>query len=448
MSPEDRVSIGLWSELPPGARWTHEGVSRVVGFLVEGAAAGKKYKFHVVVPRGMADTVKEDLRDLEAVEGLDWQVWEPSEADEARFRKAGRGPDVDPNRQLAAFANENVPVEAWVVTFPHFRGSLALAKPKATLFPDAIPYDFPLGWNDNVSWTENGGWPKWRKQATEVMNDSHAVITFSKHVAVRHAGPLCNVTPDKIRVVPLAPPDLAAILPTVENRIQTIDSRRAAADILREYCADEEIDYLRNFPFEEVDFVAAATQDRPTKNLHLTADAVRIIVREKRQSMKLLLTARLHWGAPWTRLPNVVEAHLFNRDLMSMPDLPRKVHAALFHAASVVVHSSFFEGIIGALPFYEANSVGTPALIASGPHVDELLEIEPDIRPFIYDPYDAERLADLILDAASNREDYVNAQQQIFRRVSKHTWSDVASLYAKAALEGVRTNSAESSGAQ
>ena len=440
MPPEERISIGLWSELPPGARWTHEGVSRVVGFLVEGAAAGQKYKFHVVVPRGMGDTVRDDLRDLNAIEGVDWQVWEPSEEDEEQLGKPDQGGSVDSNRHLAEFANENVPVEAWVVTFPHFEGSLALSKPKATLFPDAIPYDFPLGWNDNESWTEKGGWPKWRNQATAVMKDSHAVITFSKHVAVRHAGPLCEVPQEKIRVVPLAPPDLAPILPFLKDRTQTPASRRSAADVLRDYAADEDIDYLRYFPFEEIDFVAAATQDRPTKNLHLTADAVRLIVRQKRRSMKAFLTARLHWGAPWTRLPNIVEAELFNRDLISMPDLPRAVHAALFHAASVVVHSSFFEGIIGALPFYEANSVGTPALIASGPHIDELLEIEPDIKPFIYDPYDAGRLADLILDTVHNRRDYAVAQRQIFRRVSKHTWSDVASLYAEAALEGVRTS--------
>ena len=152
--------------------------------------------------------------------------------------------------------------------------------------------------------------------------------------------------------------------------------------------------------------------------------------------MKAFLTASLHWGAGWSRLPGIVKEWQFNRDLISLPDLPRKVHAALFHAATVAVHSSFFEGIIGALPFYEAGSVGTPSLIAKGPHIDELLEIEPDIAPYVFDPYDSDSLADLIVDVAQNRGSYAEAQNAIFERVSNHSWKDVATLYAKAALEG------------
>ena len=434
MPTENRIAIGLWSELGPGSRWTNEGVSRVVGFLVEGAAAGGKYAFHIIVPAGMAETVREDLGQLEAVEGRDWKVWEPS----GPTGGAGTGESA---AVLADFANRNVPVDAWVVTFPHFAGSLRLTKPKATLYPDALPYDFPIGWHDGA-WDADGQWPQWRQTATEVMAGSDAVITFSEHVARRHAGPLCNVPLEKIRVVPLAPPDLAPLLPFVQGRRQTTESRAAAAEILRQYAADRSIGYLRDFPFEEIEFAAAATQDRPTKNLGLAADAVRKIVRDDRRSMKLLLTARIHSGASWTRLPDLIEGDQLHRDLVSMPDLPRDVHAALFHCATVVVHSSFFEGIVGALPFFEAASVGTPSLLARGPHVEELLRTEGDVEPFVYDPYDADQLAALITDVARNRGDYVEAQAKIFERLRRNSWADVAAAYAEAALSGNRTQPA------
>ena len=401
----------------------------MVGFLVEGAAAGRKYIFHIVVPAGMAETVRDDLGQLEAVEGRDWKVWEPSEPDAEGWSSR------ESAARLADFANRNVPVDAWVVTFPHFAGSLQLTKPKATLYPDALPYDFPLGWHDGA-WAADGQWPQWRQTATEVMAGSGSVITFSEHVARRHAGPLCNVPLEKIRIVPLAPPDLAPLLPFVQGRRQTPESRAAAGEILRRYASDRGIDYLRGFPFEEIEFAAAATQDRPTKNLGLAAEAVRKIVREDRRSMKLLLTARVHSGASWTRLPGLIEGDQLHRDLVSLPDLPRDVHAAMFHCATVVVHSSFFEGIVGALPFFEAASVGTPSLLARGPHVEELLRTEGDVEPFVYDPYDADRLAALITDVARNRDDYVEAQGKIFERLRRNSWADVAAAYAEAALSG------------
>ena len=444
MPPKGRTPIGLWSEIRPGERWSNEGVSRVVGFLIEGAASGAQYVFHIVVPHGMAATVRDDLRQLNATEGLDWQVWEPPTDAGAHYSgDDGRTEHERTASFVAEFANREVPVEAWVIMFPHFSGSLRLNKPKATLYPDALPYDFPLGWLAAGFWEEQGHWPKWRNTATRVMADSDAVITFSEHVARRHAGPLCKVPVDKIRVVPLAPPDLTPLLPFVRRRRRTDESRAAAADILRRYTDENAIGYLTGFPFEEIDFVAAATQDRPTKNLGLTADAVRNIVRDERRSLKLFVTAGLHFGERWTRLPAIVEEQQFHRDLISLQDLPRDVHAALMHCASLVVHSSFFEGIIGALPFYEAVSVGTPAVVARGPHIDELLETEPDLAAFVYDPYDTDGLSELILDVISNREQYVDAQVRIYERLASHDWAAVASAYAHAALGQSRHSQAD-----
>ena len=69
-----RRRIGVWTELPPGSRWANEGVSRVIGFLIEGAAERGDLRFEIVAPHGMQATIEEDLRSLAATENEDWFV--------------------------------------------------------------------------------------------------------------------------------------------------------------------------------------------------------------------------------------------------------------------------------------------------------------------------------------------------------------------------------------
>ncbi len=434
------MPIGIWWELPPGTQWSNEGVSRVIGFLVDGAALRGQYAFQLVVRPGLAEVVREDLRQLAAEEFIDWQVHEPTPAEELQFiaeaeRMEPRGLPIE-NVALALFANSMVPVDGWIIPFPHFECSTYLTQSKAVLVPDAIPYDFPLGWIEH--WDADGFWPMWRDIATRICASADAVINFSEHVAQRHAGPLLSIPSDKIHVVPLAPPDLVSELSFVRARTRNQSSREQAAAILREHAAERGLNYLRNFPFEECDFVVDATQDRPTKNLGLTIDAVERIVRRDRRPLKLILTAMIHFGEHWTRLPTIIEQRQFYRDFAVMRDLPREVHAALFHAAAVTVHASFYEGIIGCLPFFESVSVGTPSLFATGPHTLELLDQEPELRPFTFDPYDVQGLQRLICDTIDARDEVIKVQQKVCARLRRRTWADTADGYVEAALAGNR----------
>lgn len=442
--PAERMPIGIWWELPPGTRWSNEGVSRVIGFLIEGAAIRRTYAFHLVVRAGLADEVRSDLRHLKAEEFVDWEVHEPTAAEESQYHGeavalAQPGEPVE-IVALALFANARVSVDGWIVPFPHFASAAHLSESKAVLMPDALPFDFPFGWIED--WEAEGAWPRWRERATKMCAEADAVISFSEHVAVMHAGPLLSIPREKIHVVPLAPPDLAAALPFLRSRTRSVQSREQAGAILREHVAERGIDYLRNFPFEECEFVVDATHDRPTKNLGMTIDAVERIVRRDRQPMKLFLTANVKHGAHWTRLPTIVEHRQFHRDFVSLHNLPREVHAALFHAAAVTVHASFFEGIIGCLPFYESVSVGTPCVFARGPHTDELLVSEPELAPFTFDPYDTDELCRLIRQTIDNRDAVLKVQASVYMRLRRRTWADTADGYVKAALSGRRSRAA------
>ncbi|MBN8819788.1 MAG: hypothetical protein J0I80_13840 [Sphingomonas sp.] len=437
MTDTNRIDIGIWSELGAGARWANEGVSRVIGFVIEGGAKSKKYRFHVVVQPGLGEDVRKDLRTLHAQEDVDWLV---HETDPVACKKILESPSLakiaPDERQMAAaamYCNANIDVAGWFISFPFFCGAIYLDGPKATLMPDALGYDFPLGFSAH-DWSARGSQVTWRKKSTRVLAASDTTITFSRHVARRHVVPLLNAPESRIQVVPLAPPDLAPLLPFVQDRRRTEASYKSAADLLRRHAALTGHSYLCDFPFEEVPFVVTATQDRVTKNLGRVAEAVRRIVQRQRQNMKLLVTARIEFGADWTLMPKVVEEHLFNRDLISVRDVPRKVHAALFHCATVTVHPTLFEGIIGSLPFYESLSVGTPCILARGPHVNELLESEPDLKPYVFDPYDIDGMANLIVHVRDNREAVLAAQRVIYARLVEYGWDQVAEAYAQAAI--------------
>ena len=435
LSNKRRVKIGLWTELPKGARWTNEGVSRVVGFLIEGAAQTQGLHFVVVVPHGMARVVEDDLRSLSASEGLDWTVVEgPAGSVDAQANIGPASDDHDENMvKLANFANEQVDVAGWVVTFPFFTGSIWLKRPKAVLFPDAIPYDFPSGWPGAANWGEDGFWPSWFRRCDQVMRHANTVITFSRHVAERHLVKLFGVSESKIHVVPLAAPDLSPLVNGLIGRVRSPKTRREAADLLRAHSKERGWRYLTDFPFEEVDYAVVSTQDRPTKNLGMAAGVVLDVLRRRRRDLKLIVTAPLHFGAVWTTLPSLIERQQAPLDILSATDLPRKVHAALYHGAAVVIHPSFYEGIVGALPFFEAISVGTPAVAAHGPHTDELLRDRPEFKGSLFDPYDTSKLSRLIEQTLDAREDFAEKQHAFYKKRMSWSWGDVAEGYAAAA---------------
>ena len=151
-------------------------------------------------------------------------------------------------------------------------------------------------------------------------------------------------------------------------------SRYTAATLLRTHARARGWRHLADFPFEHLDYVVVSTQDRQTKNVVTVVDAVAQLLRHEALNLKLLMTTPIHVGATWTPLPGRIASDGLDLDVLSLPDLPRDVHAALYHGASVAVHASFYEGGQAPFPFHEAVSVGTPCLIADGPHTEGVSE--------------------------------------------------------------------------
>jgi glycosyltransferase involved in cell wall biosynthesis len=438
----ERTTVGIWSEIPPSSRWANEGIHRVLGFTVEGAAVDGVYRFVVCVPTGMAETVREDFRQLAATEGKDWDVVEPPPGFRpiigARARAMGLQLGIsDAAIRQAMFANAHVDVEAWIVSFPHFTGALLLDAPRTTLLPDAIPFDFPIGWGAGA-WAENAGWDAWRKNAGRALRLSGSVVAHSQHVATQHGVQLLGCSPDQIVVNPHPPPDLLPLTVASSDRRRTSESRATAANLLRFEATQRSWSYLSDFPFEDVDYIAVSTQDRPTKNLYAVGEAVRRLVRRDHANYKLFTTARFQDSSEWSLFPSLLRTENLETDIVSLPDLPRPAHAALYHCATVTVHPAFYEGIIGSLAFFESISVGTPCLLARGPHVAEFLETEPDLYPWTFDPYDIDALTTLVHEVGRRRDEIVGLQLEIYTRIARRGWNVAARTYCEAALSARR----------
>lgn len=420
-SSAERISVGIWAQWPLGARWSNEGMTRLLGFLIEGIALDGHYVFRIVLPDWIRKEAEADLRTLAAEMGRDFTLHSP----------ADHGLSASSMAELVTFANRYVYVEGWLSIFPNFNFASDLEKPLAVIFPDAIPKVFHEF--SDLAWGHNGNHAVWEMYVRELVHRANRLVTFSKHVRDEQLTKIFGVDPKKVIVVPHAAPDLASALPFMERRERSRESLAIAGSLLREHAAEKGWDYLRNYPFEQVPFVAVSTQDRVTKNIRLILDSVLRLVRRDRSDVKILSTAPLHYGADWTVLPSTIERLQAHRDLISIPDLPRSEHAALFHCATVAVHASIFEGGHAPFPFYEAVSVGTPCLVADGPHTKELLEEAPELQGFVFDPNDAEALASLISWTIENREKAIFVQQRVYERLCCRAWSDVSVAYAEAA---------------
>ena len=419
-----RIPVGFWAHGQRGARWSNEGVIRLVGFLIEGIAKDENFVFRLVLPDWIRDEAEEDLKSLDAVAGRDYTLHSPRDF----------GLQIEDFPALVDFANEYVPVEGWLTIFPTFDFAARVEKPLAVVFPDAILNYFHEF--SEAAWGENGLHYGWDKKVHALVERADRIVTFSEHVRDQQLVPLFKIPASKVVVVPHAQPDLAPALPFVRNRTRTDKSLQKAGDILRAHAKERGWSYLHDYPFEHSTYVAVSTQDRVTKNIRVIVDAVLRSIRDDRRDLKILSTAPMHYGADWTPLPKYVENHLASRDLISIPDIPRVEHAAFYHCAAVAVHASIFEGGHAPFPFSEAVSVGTPCLVAQGPHVAEFCAAEPDMIPFTFDPNDADQLRALIIDTIDRRDEVLAIQRKVYERVRRRTWADAAVGYARAAIEG------------
>jgi hypothetical protein len=112
----ERRPVGIWVESPRGAQWAGQGMTRLLGFIIEGIAAAKSHVFRIVVTDEIRDEAEADFNELVAQNGVDFTFHSPRDVGE-------KGEFFE---DLAMFANEHVTVDAWISLFPNQTGAQLL----------------------------------------------------------------------------------------------------------------------------------------------------------------------------------------------------------------------------------------------------------------------------------------------------------------------------------
>jgi glycosyltransferase involved in cell wall biosynthesis len=126
----------------------------------------------------------------------------------------------------------------------------------------------------------------------------------------------------------------------------------------------------------------------PHKNHPRLVQAMKVLQNKHRSDCKLVLCGWPQWGH--NALLAALETHHLQQDVLLLGYVPAADLPALYHAASLLVYPSLFEGF--GIPLVEAMSCACPVVCSNA---TSLPEVAGDAA-LLVNPYDAEELADAI----------------------------------------------------
>jgi glycosyltransferase involved in cell wall biosynthesis len=134
----------------------------------------------------------------------------------------------------------------------------------------------------------------------------------------------------------------------------------------------------------------------PHKNHPRLVQALSHLQQKYRSDCKLVLCGQPQWGH--NALLAALETHHLQQDVLLLGYVPTADLPALYHAASLLVYPSLFEGF--GIPLVEAMSCACPIVCSN---VTSLPEVAGDAA-LLVNPYDAEELADAIQHMLRDRD--------------------------------------------
>lgn len=324
---------------------------------------------------------------------------------------------------LAKKANHSARLDLWFLLNPFaVKYAHYLQGPVISLMADFVFASCPSGFTAEVVGNA-------RNNLQRIDNKIVRYITLSEHVMRDHAIGYFNIPSERVTCIKHGVIDISHFLPQRIHQCKTAASRAAAAECIREYLAQQSHengwlrDYLLKFAFEDCSYVLISTQNRPYKNVFRCVQAVRDLIKLRGRCIKLILT-----GA----LPPHIEQYVMSESLiyevLPIPRVPNKIHAALYHCAQVAAHVSFFEGGVGAFAFDEAISVGTPIVLARN---NATLELSSDAgyRSLLADPYSLDDIRDKLDAALSSPEQWYAVQANVYNQMKRRTWQVAGQEY-------------------
>ena len=350
-------------------------------------------------------------------------------------------------------------VDVWWVPFVGADGIHLLKAPIVAHFFDFVSLEYPAGWSpDDINVLSLHH--KFREGFARV----ERVIVTSKHALRDQLLPHFGVQESQVHIIPNPYPSYYRnILSSVAKAAAWPEIRQEAHGIIHHYlqtCLKEGswpqkdiytltylLPYYASLDWTKTDFLFAPTQDRPYKNLPRLIDLMEDLVRhEGMHDLKLVLTTALDMTSQ-NKLARMVYDRNLTRNVLCLPRLPDNVHAALYAAAQMSVHPSYFEGGIGTANFIEGPYLGCPALFAEGPHTREAAELFADgYADFMFLADRPDQMKKLVLEVMARRDYFVKKQGSIHAQIknldAEHTMAKYLEVFRLAASRGSKTVSA------
>lgn len=342
-------------------------------------------------------------------------------------------------------ANDFPDVDVWWVPSPLAIGAELLGKPTLTNFYDFFVGEFGYYWG-KVQVQEIF------YRVSLVLSQATAVITQSRFNKYDKLPKPLNVEPERVFVCNFACPVhyssyVAGLTDGTEKSESTIST---AADIIREEMAlrarssDRHESFakvglqytrLENFDFEKEKFVVISTQNRPYKNLKFVIDILPKILEAVGDEVYFFFTAEIDLSDNSDPLVKKIIRKRLQEYIFSVPRLPDRVHANLYHCATMTLHPSLSEGGVGAYPFMEGMTVGTPGLTGTGEHTKEGRLIHDNYDLVTYRNNDEQHAVERISQVLNDPNGAYKTQLPIFEAHKKWSWRRVATIYRDAFWE-------------
>jgi glycosyltransferase involved in cell wall biosynthesis len=349
---------------------------------------------------------------------------------------------------LAVEASKRDDIQVWYVPHPGSLYARQINKPLVVAVPDCVYCEFPTVFDAVV-------FSKADRAIRDVVSRATRTVSYSDYVRRRHVEQFLGVPSERTRVIHHAPMSVDSFLSeTGSGRSKGQTLRERALAIVRDYVSREfkpvrwapnfPEDLLREYPFEQGNFLFASSQIRPSKNYFFLIKAFERALRRYYTPMKLFVTGPLEHEA-WGLKDYIRRQHL-ELDVISVPDLSPEVHAAFYHLAGLTVVPTLFEGGFP-FPFSESLSVGTPAIMSAIPVTTEI--IPQDLaKLMLFDPYDVEDMAGRMRWGIAHRQELLARQLPLYESLRQRTWDHVAEEYLALFREALYPDGAGRAGSE
>ncbi|MGN0247477.1 MAG: glycosyltransferase [Lachnospiraceae bacterium] len=332
-------------------------------------------------------------------------------------------------KSLVKQINQCKDIDLWYspgIFWPVFN---SIDAPRVINVPDLVTKDFAMSWGDNKEVLYS------THQCEKTIEEGDYFITYCSYIKDSLLIKQFGVEDQNITAIPHSMNDLGKLI-NVDTSIVCDEDKMTSfvesycknvISSLKPYIRGTKKAYIKDFVFDDVDYIFYSSQGRPHKNILNLIKAYEYLLRKRYIRTKLFMTCDIN------TMPDVreyISEHRLQYDVICFYNVPVKGLAALYHQARLVVNPTLYEGGFP-FTFGEGMSVHTPSVMSDIPQVREVLEPF-GLEEFMFDPYDISDMANKIEKALMDTEKVYEKELPLYQWLcEEYSPEKVGDLYVE-----------------